>query len=131
MCYLTAREAPRRILKHQISVERSSQQQRQAGVGGGLLTFPSAANCLVSEATPALLEVGTRPPSVPGWNGYLAAPLCAADATRRGAGRPGTPRSHHAVNGCWENRERSAERQHNSTFDFEIGGCILTHFVSF
>lgn len=73
-----------------------------------LLTCPSAAHCVVSEAPSSLFEVRARSPPVPGRNGHLATPLCAPDATWRRAGGPGTPRPHHAVDGCWENSERSA-----------------------
>lgn len=46
-----------------------------------LLTCPSAAHDLVSEAPPALFEVGARSPPVSGRNGHLATPLCAPNPT--------------------------------------------------
>lgn len=76
-----------------------------------LLTFPAVAYGVISEAPSALFEVGARPSSVSGRNRYLATPLGAADATGRRAGRPGTPWSHHAVDGCWESSQISRRPQ--------------------
>lgn len=52
---------------------------------GHVLTLRSAAYCVVSEASAPLLEVGTRRASVSRRDRHLAAPLCAADPTRRRA----------------------------------------------
>lgn len=110
MCYLKAREVPQRILKHHTSEDPSSPPQRVNGAMA-LLTFPAVAYGVISEASSALFEVGARSSSVSGRNGYLATPLGAADAAGRRAGRPGTPRSHHAVDGCWESSQISSRPQ--------------------
>lgn len=77
-----------------------------------VLTFRGAAHGVVPEAAPPLLEVGTGRSSIPGGDRHLSAALSAAHATGGRARRPGTPGTHHTVDGCWWDaggRQRSAD----------------------
>lgn len=69
------------------------------------LTFGTAADGVVPKASSTLLEVRTGRATVSGGNGHQATPLRAANSAWRCARGPRTPRSHHAVNGCWGGRE--------------------------
>lgn len=78
-------------------------------------TFGAAADGVVPEAPSPLLEVRTGRATVSGGNGHKAAPLSASNSARRRARGPGTPRSHHAVSGCWGGAGRQEETLEGNT----------------
>ena len=99
------------LICNRVLCRRACMHKCTARRKGHILTFRRAAYGVVSKASSTLFEVRTGRASVSRGNGDLATPFCAANPAWRRACRPGTPWSHHTVNGCWGSREteRSAE----------------------
>lgn len=105
--------------------DRQGGRQHQETVtheGGGHprgthITFGRPAGRVLPQAAAALLEVGTGLPSVPGWDGDLAAAGLAADPARGAAPAPWPPGPHHAAHCCRQARGAGRTEEGKESFN--------------